>query len=78
MQSAAKPARFEVKSQNEIKTWLDYWNQAGMVAVDEIRAFDQVHTARKFCACMRTGVFADVTDLAIWRALLAMRCPECA
>ena len=57
----------------EIQTWLTYWNNANMVAVDAIRAFDQVYQARKYCACMRQGVFADVTDLQIWRALCALR-----
>lgn len=57
----------------EIQTWLSYWQNAGMVAVDAILAFDQVYQARKFCECMRTGVFAEVTDLDIWRALREMR-----
>jgi len=57
----------------EIQNWLTYWENAGMVAVDNICAFDQVHQARKYCACMRQGVFTDVTDLEIWRALVALR-----
>ena len=56
-------------TQTEIKTWLNYWDKAEMVAVDNIRAFDQVYQARKFCSCMRTGVFSDVTDLQIWNAI---------
>ena len=60
-------------AQQQIKAWLSYWSAAKMVAVDEIRAFDQVHLARKFCSCMRVGVFSDVTDLQIWRALMALR-----
>ena len=56
-----------------ITNWLTYWTNANMVAVDEIRAFDQVHLARKFCECMRVGVFSDVTDLQIWNAITAMR-----
>lgn len=60
-------------AQNEIKDWLAYWTAAKMVALDEIRAFDQVHQARKFCQCMRVGVFHDVTDLAIWNAIQEMR-----
>jgi hypothetical protein len=58
---------------SQIKDWLTYWNNARMVALDEIRAFDQVHQARKFCACMRQGIFHDVTDLQIWNALKALR-----
>ena len=59
----------------DIKNWLTYWHNAGMVAVDSILAFDQVHQARKFCSCMRVGVFNPdlVTDLQIWRALCEMR-----
>lgn len=63
-------------SQDDIQGWLKYWRASRMVAVDEIRAFDQVHQARKFCACMRVGRFADVTDLQIWRALVALRADE--
>ena len=61
--------------QQQIINWLVYWNNAKMVAVDEIQAFDQVHEARKYCECMRVGVFNkdDVTDLQIWRALQSMR-----
>ncbi len=61
--------------QAEIMGWLEYWKNAKMVAVDEIAAFDQVYQARKFCSCMRIGVFSPdlVTDLEIWRALQVMR-----
>ena len=44
-----------------------------MVAFDEIRAFDQMYQARKFCPCLRVGVFADVTDLQLWNALREYR-----
>lgn len=57
----------------QIKGWLSYWNAAKMVALDEITSFDRVYQARKFCACMRVGVFTDVTDLQIWNALREMR-----
>ena len=60
---------------SEIQKWLTYWQNAKMVAVAQILAFDQVHQARRFCACMREGVFTDVTDLQIWRALTDMRKP---
>jgi hypothetical protein len=40
-----------------------------MVSVDEIRSFDDVYQARKYCECMRVGIFANVTDLQIWRAI---------
>lgn len=61
--------------QADIGRWLRYWHNAKMVDVDEITAFDQVHLARKFCSCMRFGIFAPhlVTDLQIWRALQVMR-----
>ena len=59
----------------EIQTWLAYWGNAKMVDLRAILAFDQVHQARKFCACMRDGVFhpSVVTDLQIWNALCRMR-----
>ena len=60
-------------TEGRIIDFLQYWDKAEMVAIDQIRAFDQVYTARKFCACMRQGVFSDVTDLQIWRALERMR-----
>lgn len=57
----------------EIQTWLKYWDNAKSVAVDEIRTFSHVATARKFCEVMRVGKFTDVTDLQIWRAIKKMR-----
>jgi hypothetical protein len=57
----------------KIQEWLSYWNDAGMVKVEEIRALGDVFSARKYCKCMRVGVFAEVSDLQIWRALNEMR-----
>lgn len=57
----------------EIQHWLGYWQRAHMVAIDEIRAFDQVNAARRFCSCMRLGRFAEVGDFEIWLALRDMR-----
>ena len=57
----------------KIQGWLAYWNAAKMVALDEIRAFEHVFQARKYCECMRVNVFAEVSDLAIWNALAEMR-----
>lgn len=65
-------------TKENIQDWIAYWERAGMVATDQINAFDQVYQARKFCACMRVGVFTDVTDLQIWRALSDMRILEIA
>ncbi len=61
--------------QNDIQAWLEYWQNANMVNLDQISAFDQVYQARKYCSCMRSGVFSFdlVSDLEIWRALCAMR-----
>jgi hypothetical protein len=61
--------------QSDIHSWLAYWHNARMVATDEITSFDRVYQARKYCQCMRVGVFSPdlVTDLEIWRALCAMR-----
>lgn len=60
-------------TQKEIQGWITYWQNAKMVAIEQINALDQVHLARKYCSCMRVGVFAEVSDLAIWRALENMR-----
>ena len=62
-------------TQAAIQDWLTYWTNAKMVAVDEIRSFSDVYQARKYCECMRVGVFADdlVSDLQIWRAISATR-----
>jgi hypothetical protein len=60
-------------SRKQIQEWLTYWHNAKMVAVESICAFDQVHLARKYCECMRVGVFENVTDLAIWNALVELR-----
>jgi hypothetical protein len=62
-------------AEREIQIWLDYWNRGNMVAIDEIQAFEHVYQARKYCSCMRFGVFSPdiVTDLQIWRALQSMR-----
>ena len=56
-----------------IQSWLSYWNAAKMVAIDEILAFEHVYQARRFCKCMRVGVFANISDLSIWRAICSMR-----
>ena len=60
-------------TQSDIVRWLGYWDRSKSVALDEIRAFDHVYQARKYCQVMRTGIFWDITDLEIWRALLKMR-----
>jgi hypothetical protein len=62
-------------TQKEIQVWLRYWQNSRMVAIEEINAFDQVHLARKYCECMRVGIFSIdmVSDLAIWRTLENMR-----
>lgn len=57
----------------QIQIWLTYWNNSGLVAVDRILALEQVAQARKYCQCMRVGIFADISDLAIWRALCDLR-----
>ena len=63
-------------TQQEIQGWLNYWQNARMVAVENICAYDQVHLARKYCEVMRVGVFSDVTDLQIWNALEDMRAKQ--
>jgi uncharacterized protein (DUF3084 family) len=59
----------------QIQDWLTYWKNGGMVAVDAIRALDQVYQARKFCRVMREGIFTpdQVSDGQIWDAIVALR-----
>lgn len=67
--------------QAEIQGWLRYWDAAKMVAVDQITSLEAMETARRFCSCMRTGVFMKdgatkcdlVSTLTMWRALCNMR-----
>jgi hypothetical protein len=60
-------------TQVAIQDWLRYWDNGKQVNLGAIRAFEHVYEARRYCQCMVTGVFHDVTDLEIWRALSAMR-----
>ncbi len=60
----------------DIQSWIAYWTAAKMVAFDQITSCDRVVQARKYCECMRVGVFADVTDLQIWNALCGLRAKE--
>lgn len=62
-------------TRSEIQSWLVYWRGANMVELDQINAFDQVQLARKYCPCLRRGPFSPglVSDLQIWRALVALR-----
>lgn len=53
----------------EIVCWLEYWSLQKMVNVSQIKSLEDVATARKFCACMRVGVFEKVTDAEIWAAM---------
>lgn len=57
----------------EIKNWLNYWQNSKMVNLDAITSFDRVYQARKYCQCMRVGVFSDVTDLQIWNAIRTLK-----
>ena len=53
-------------SKQEIKSWLSYFKATGMVNFKEITSLDLLKQARRFCKCMRVGVFANVTDNQIW------------
>jgi hypothetical protein len=77
--TAASPNRkmqTEKQIQERLVYWLVYWRNAKMVSVENIVAFVHVTEARKYCECMRVGVFQDVTDLSIWRALKDLRASE--
>ena len=56
-----------------VQNWLNYWRNANMVHLGAITTLQNVAVARRFCSCMRTGVFADVSDGQIWDALRDMR-----
>ena len=60
-------------TKTEIQGWLTYWRNANMVAIDEIHGPLHVAVARKWCLCMRTGVFENVSNVAIWNALRDQR-----
>lgn len=57
-------------SKQEIKDWL--LGHSEQIRLDNIRAFDQVYQARKYCACMNL----DATDLQIWNVLIELRREE--
>jgi hypothetical protein len=56
-----------------IKGFIRYWTAAKLVAFEQINSVADVAKARRFCAVMRNGVFANVTDAQIWEALCANR-----
>lgn len=60
----------------EIQEWLSYWDRHKMVAIGAIHSLEDVAQARSFCPAMQIGVFANVTNLEIWRALNAMLEPR--
>jgi hypothetical protein len=53
-------------SKQEIKAWLSYFKAAKMVNFKEIFSLETLIEARKYCKCLRVGVFAQVEDNAIW------------
>jgi hypothetical protein len=60
-------------TQAKIKSWINYWTAANLVAFHEINSAADVANARRFCAVMRNGVFCDVADNSIWQALQSLR-----
>ena len=58
--------------QEEIQDWLSYWDRHKMVAIGAIHSLEDIAQARAFCPPMQIGIFGNVTDLEIWRALNAM------
>ena len=56
-----------------IKAWLTYWKNANMVNLSEIKSVLDCVQARRFCSCMRVGVFTDVATSDIWNALVELR-----
>ncbi len=60
----------------EIQEWLSYWDRHKMVAIGAIHSLEDVVQARSCCPAMQIGIFANVTNLEIWRALNAMLEPR--
>lgn len=56
-----------------VAEWLMYWCRAGRVNFSAIRSLDHVYQARKYCSCMRVGVFTEASDLQIWLQIQALR-----
>lgn len=58
----------------QIASWLTYWKNARMVALEEIRSLEDMIEARKWCSCMRIGVFSPdlVSTEALWKARQAV------
>ena len=72
----SRPTYWRKSTKHEtIVGWLKYWNVAKMVTLDEIQTADDMVEARKWCACMRSGVFTPelVSTEELWSALVALR-----
>lgn len=57
----------------KIKSWIQYWTNARMIAFGEIQSLADMTEARRWCSVMRLGVFSNVTDRQLWDALAEMR-----
>lgn len=57
----------------QIQDWLIYWQAAKMVNINKIDSLPAMYSARRFCRCMRVGVFINVTDKQMWDALCDLR-----
>lgn len=59
----------------QIAGWLKYWRAAQMVATEEIQTAEDMVEARRWCACMRSGVFIPelVSTAELWGALSTLR-----
>lgn len=60
-------------TRTNIKSWIQYWINARMVAFDEIKSLADMAEARKWCSCLRLGVMWNVRDEQMWTALQEMR-----
>ena len=58
---------------SEIISFFGHWQHHKMLHVGNIQTLGDVKEARKWCSFMRNGVFWDVSDLRMWRALTDMR-----
>lgn len=54
-----------------ITRWFKYWDAAHMVNFSEINSLEDMIQARKYCKCMRVGVFTEdvITTEEMWNVL---------
>jgi hypothetical protein len=68
-------------TREEIKDWVAMFDHSRMVNIDAIKSVADVKEAKRFCSCMRNGIFWRVTDAQWFEAIqerVASRLPVAA